>query len=188
MKNSIKLLIAILLLSVEARGQSTNYVINEARTTPIQAPTVGKGASAAVDRYGNQFIGAIATPVTVSAVQTPIVVSGILTPISVSASASWATPNAPTWSSATYAYTSITASYTTALTNSNALKFCRVMNKTDQDLLVSFDAGTTGVLVLSMTSEYFDFAANGKAPASNIQVKHNGVAPTGNNLYLSCYY
>lgn len=162
-----------------AKAQSTNFVINEARTTPIQAPTIGKGASAAVDRYGNQFIGAIATPVVIQYIQTPI---------SVSATASWATPNAPTWSTATYAYTSITSSYTTALTNSNPLKFCRVMNKTDQDVLVSFDAGTTGVLVLATTAEYFDFAANGKAPASNIQVKHNGVAPTGNNLYLSCYY
>lgn len=153
-----------------AFAQSPNFVVNEAQTTPIQSSSIGKAASAAVNRYGALFI------------------AGIQTPISVSASASWATPNAPTWSSATYAYTSITGSYTTALTNSNALKFCRVMNKTDQDLLVSFDAGTTGVLVLAVTSEYFDFAANGKAPASNIQVKHNGVAPTGNNLYLSCYY
>lgn len=51
-----KILLALFLLPSIALAAPPSYVVNEARTTPLVAPTLGNVNSAAVDRYGNQYV------------------------------------------------------------------------------------------------------------------------------------
>lgn len=95
--------------------------------------------------------------------------------------------NAITVAHATYAFGSITGSYTTALTNSASLRYCRFYNSTDAGVIISVDASTDFLDIAAGATVEQDWGANGRHVASNISVKRLAGAPTSGNLYVDCY-
>ena len=86
------------------------------------------------------------------------------------------------------AFGSITASYTTALTNGVPLLFIDIYNGTNAAIYLSFNA-TNNHLYVPPTSwagvNLGDFQMH---ETSNISVKHAGVAPASGSLYISGGY
>lgn len=105
------------------------------------------------------------------------------------AGALYVTPGtqAATWTSATYAFGSITASYTTALTNSARLKYLRFWNQTDAGVIISFNASTDHLFLAAGAVETIDLGMNGRDMQSNVSVKRLSGAPTTGNLYISAF-
>ncbi len=85
---------------------------------------------------------------------------------------------------ASYAAASITTSFTTALTNSAKLKILSVDNRTDRDIIISFDATNNHQFVGQGASKIFDVGSNGRWIASNISAKALVSTATTGVLYI----
>lgn len=86
------------------------------------------------------------------------------------------------------AFGSITASYTTALTNGNPLLFIDIYNGTNAAIYLSFDATNNHLYVPSLTTLGISLAEMQMHETSNVSVKHAGSAPTSGSLYISGVY
>lgn len=86
------------------------------------------------------------------------------------------------------AFGSVTASYATALSNTNKLTLCILSNLTNASL--SFDNGTNPIIsgLPAGTIYIADFGASGRWVASNIRVKYTIGAPSAGAVYVNCYY
>lgn len=91
-------------------------------------------------------------------------------------------------------FSSITASFANVgAATSNPLAFIGAINATDQPVIVSIDGGATDSLPLpaysaaSLTAKDFDQFNKGVAQlevGSQIQIKHNGTAPTKGSVSI----
>lgn len=85
---------------------------------------------------------------------------------------------------ATKAFGSITGSHTSLKAAGDVIKIITFLNKTNQDLVISCDGGTTDHIFLEAgAADKYDFGANSFHETGGIFVKHNGVAPTTGNVY-----
>lgn len=93
-----------------------------------------------------------------------------------------------TWETASaYGHASITSSYTTAHTSSNAKKFLKLNNKTDGDLWVSFDASNNHIYLDIGEALIIDLSTNNRYESSNVSVKFV-TDPTVGSLYVQAGY
>lgn len=85
-----------------------------------------------------------------------------------------------------YAFGSITASYTTALTNSATLTYCKFRSSLDAAVLISYDGAANADYIGPGEVSVLDYKTNGIIVNSNISVKrYSGAASTG-SLFISC--
>jgi hypothetical protein len=77
-----------------------------------------------------------------------------------------------TFAYANYAESSITASFTTALTNSAKIKILTMSNKTDQALEISYDATNVRDYLSPGETVVYDLGASGRWIESNISVRY----------------
>ncbi len=91
------------------------------------------------------------------------------------------------YAASSYAESSITGSYTTALTDSNGKRACDVRNTTDADLVVSWDGGTTGYTIPSGFEKPFNWGVISRKESSNLSVKYV-TNPTTGSLDTYCEY
>ena len=85
--------------------------------------------------------------------------------------------------------TSITASYQTIIAPGGDARLVIFVNDCDEDLLISFDAGSTDhIKLLKNVSIALDFALNGMViNEANYQVKHDGDAPTAGSITCTVF-
>lgn len=129
-----------------------NFVVNPSSTVLYGTGQLSHGAQAAVDNSGRLIIvsGGVATSAVV-----------------------------PTYG--TLAFGSVVAaSYTTLVTNATTGLILTVDNKTDKDVLVSFDGTNPAFFVATGTGKIIDLGPAGKSIATNISVKGLADATSGN--------
>lgn len=85
------------------------------------------------------------------------------------------------------AFGSVSASYTSILTNAALLKRCIFNNATNQP--VSWDDGTTSIISGQPAGSVIidDYGANGRDVRTNIRLKYTSSAPASGTVYLNCY-
>lgn len=89
---------------------------------------------------------------------------------------------------AAVAFGSVTASYTTALTNTNPLQIIDVFNGTDAAVYLSFDATNNHLYIPVSGVRQVNLGCLQMHDSSNVSVKHAGAAPTSGALYISGAY
>lgn len=103
----------------------------------------------------------------------------------------WVNPWAGTESSYTtvvaYAEGSITASYTTLVTNAAALKHLEIYNGTDTAMYISFDASTNHWFIPAASTKVFPYQQLGLKESSNVSIKYDTDPSTG-TVYASAMY
>lgn len=85
-----------------------------------------------------------------------------------------------------YAFGSITAAYTTALTNSANLRWCKFRSSLDAAVLISYDASANKDYVGPGEVSVIDYKANDIVVTGNISVKRYSGAATVGALFISC--
>lgn len=85
--------------------------------------------------------------------------------------------------------TSITGSYQTLIAPGGDARLVLLINTCDQDIIISFDAGTTDhVKLLANVSVALDLAVNGMViNEADYEVKHAGAAPTTGSITCSVF-
>ena len=91
-----------------------------------------------------------------------------------------------TWISASYAESSITASYTTALSTANAKRGCIIQNLTDTDQTISFDASVGYRLPAGFERE-FTWGDQFFKETGHVSVKYV-TNPSAGTLEVLCWY
>lgn len=91
-----------------------------------------------------------------------------------------------TWSSASYAESSITASYTDALEDTNGKRGCILQNLTDADLTISFD-GTNGYRLPAQFEKEFTWGDQWFKETGDVQVKYV-TNPSSGTLEVLCWF
>lgn len=123
------------------------------------AGTNGQPSNISVDLTGRLFIAGI-VPVTTSAV---------------------------TWNRADYTFNNITASFTTALSNATSLRYMRFWNRTDVQLIVSFDGANDHLDLGIGAVETIDLSTNGRHNATTISVRRYSSAPTTGSFHVTVF-
>lgn len=171
-----------LLFAGSAYGQSTYQVVPTPLGTPING-AAGQPGAAAVLKDGTQLFmaapGPGGTPGSI-----PVVPGGAPTP------AQWvglAVPAATVPSA--YTPNAVGTTSVTALTNANRLRFCRFRNGTNQPVSVSSDGTNDNLPAVSLAStEWVDFAADGRDVRTSLVIKYTSAAPTTGSFYINCFY
>lgn len=85
-----------------------------------------------------------------------------------------------------YAFGSITASYTTALSNSAILRWCKFRSSLDAPVLISYDASANKDYIGPGEVSIIDYKTNGIVVTGNISVKRYSGAASVGSLFISC--
>lgn len=182
MKHLLNIVILSLTLQASAFGQATFQVVPTPAGTPING-AAGQPGAAAVLRDGSLIVRAApdagGTPSSL-----PVIPGGAPTP------AQWlglAVPAATVPSA--YTPNAVGTTSVTALTNANRLRFCRFRNGTNQPVSVSSDGINDNLPAISLAStEWVDFAADGRDVRTSLVIKYTSAAPTTGSFYINCFY
>jgi hypothetical protein len=96
-------------------------------------------------------------------------------------------PTAPIYVSASVAFGSVTASYTSFLAGGKPLVDIDVLNNTDKDIFCTWD-DTNGVEIPAYSSYRPNLGESKKYIYTALQCKHAGVAPTVGTVDIFGYY
>lgn len=88
----------------------------------------------------------------------------------------------------TFNATTLTGSYQVVLNDTHDKRYVEIYNRSDQDIIGSFDGTNDHFYLASGSSIKFEAGTNGRVIPTTLRLKHAGTVPTEGSIYISAYY